>query len=103
MERSQEIGLESQEITAGNNLPGRHTLASIDGGQLASILAANREQLIRNNMVEKGNSREQAEAEIGVLLTIVERVANVKLEIGSTGGQSRAILALKLNVGGDGN
>ena len=44
-------------------LAGTHSLLELSGGQLASILGANRENLVRQNMLEKGHSQEQAERE----------------------------------------
>jgi len=77
---------------------GTHTLVELDAAQLASILGANREAMIRQNMVEKGNTREQAEQEIGTLLTIIEHVGRLKLELGAEGEQTRAALEVELNL-----
>lgn len=74
------------------------SLVEIEGRQLATILQANRETLIAGDMVEKGNTREQSEAEIGMLLTLVEFVDNVKLSLGSRGSLSQALLSLKLRL-----
>jgi hypothetical protein len=90
--------IEKETAAAVKPLAGKHSLVQIDGGQLASILGANREQLIRNNMVEDGNTREQAETAIGMLLMIVERVASVKLDIGNDAGRSKATLSVQLNM-----
>jgi hypothetical protein len=78
-------------------VPGRHSLAAIDGRQLASVLGKNREGLIRNNMVEEGNDRAEAENAIDTLLMIVGRVAKVKLEMGSGADHSKATLDVRLN------
>jgi len=79
-------------------LPGTHSLVQLDATQLASILGANREAMIRQNMVEKGNTREQAEQEIGTLLTIIEHVGRLKLEVGVEGEETRAALEVELNL-----
>ncbi|MFH1265531.1 MAG: hypothetical protein ABIK89_07355, partial [Planctomycetota bacterium] len=39
-----------------------HSLAEVDVRQLAGILGANREGMVRNNMVEEGKTKEEAEA-----------------------------------------
>ena len=75
-----------------------HSLLDIEGRQLAAILGANRETLIRGDMVKKGNTREQSEAGINMLLTLVELVDNVKLSIGAHGNLSQAVLGLKLHL-----
>ena len=78
--------------------PSPHSLIEIEGAQLASILAANRENLIRNNMVEEGNTREQAATEIDMLLAIVKHVSRVVLTVGADGGRSKASLEIRLSL-----
>jgi hypothetical protein len=75
-----------------------HSLVEIEGRQLAAVLGANRETLIRGDMVEKGNTREQSEGGINMLLTLVELVDNVKLNIGAHGSLSQAVLRLELQL-----
>jgi hypothetical protein len=71
---------------------GLHSAVQLDGTQLASILEANRDALVRQNMVEEGNTREQAETEIDLLLKIARSLQHVELRASSHGGQSQAIL-----------
>ncbi len=75
---------------------GLHTALQMSGPQLASILTANRETLVRKNMVEEGNTREQAEAQIDLILKVVESVRQLKLNVGTRDGQSRAALELSI-------
>jgi hypothetical protein len=49
-------------------------------------------------MVEKGHTREEAEAEIGVLLALLDQFGPVELEVGTRDGNARATLRVKLNV-----
>ncbi len=77
---------------------GTHTLASLDLVQLGSVLAANREHLVRQNMVEKGNSQSQAEVEIDLLLTVLKHAGQTKLAMGSRDGRAHATLEMKLNL-----
>ena len=49
-------------------------------------------------MVEKGHSRDQAETEIGVLLTLLSAFNQAKLEVGSQQGQLRATLKITLDL-----
>ncbi len=72
-----------------------HSALVIDGKQLVSILQANRANFIRQNMVEKGNTREQAESEINTMVTIVKYIANVNLAIGAAKERSKAALQIQ--------
>ena len=77
---------------------GTHSTVEIDGGQLASILTANRENLVRQNMINKGNTREQAESEIDMLLGVVRHVSRVDLAVGSDKDRSRISLRIQLSL-----
>jgi hypothetical protein len=77
---------------------GVHTMAQLDGGQLASILRANYDALVRQNMVSKGNTREAAETTIGLLITVAGFVDEVTLSIGAEKELTRARLQLALNL-----
>ena len=74
-----------------------HSLLEIDGDQLASIMQANRDTLVRGDMVKKGSTQEEAEAGIDVLITIVRLCERLKLGIGVNEGTTEASLELKLN------
>jgi hypothetical protein len=77
---------------------GVHSAIAIDGKRLASILRANQENLIRQNMVEEGNSREQAETAIGLLLTVIDRFGPARLDVGTRDDKLRATLRVKLDL-----
>lgn len=77
-------------------LAGVHSLIELEGPQLSSILAANRENLIRQNMVDKGNTHQQAEAEADMLLAIVKHVTRVALTVGTDKGRSKASVQVHL-------
>jgi hypothetical protein len=79
-------------------VPGRHTIAEIDGKTLAALLEANREALIRQNMVEKGHTQQQAEGEIGMLLGVANSVEHLSLAAGGEGPEQLKI-QLKLDLG----
>jgi hypothetical protein len=70
----------------------------LDGPQLLTLLRANRESLVRQNQVEKGNTLEQAESEIGFLLTALDCLAEARLSLASAGGAPEARLELRLRV-----
>ena len=96
------IDAAKQEIAATvEPLAAVHSSVQIDGRHLASILGANRAHLVRQNMVSDGNTQEQAETEIDVLLTVAEYLGNLKLDVGTRDGNTRASIELELNVGGE--
>ncbi len=78
-------------------LSGIHSSVEIDGGQLSSILEANRETLVRGDMIKKGSTQEEAETGISMLITLVNLVDNVKLSIGVHEGITQANLEMKLS------
>jgi hypothetical protein len=80
--------LSQQPASSGDSLDHVHSLLEVDGSHVASILGANREALIRQNMVEEGNTREEAEVAIGVLLEIVKHLHQLRVEASSSDGQS---------------
>jgi hypothetical protein len=75
-----------------------HSLIEVDGAQLASILKANRGAMVRQSMVEKGKSQQQAENDFDILVDLLGRVGRVKLDVGAAGGQPEARLDVKLNL-----
>jgi len=75
-----------------------HSLVEIDGVRLASVLGANRENLVRQNMVNEGNTQEEAETQIDILLTLVKHLGQATLDVGTREGRTQASLELKLNV-----
>ncbi len=79
-------------------LTGTHTLASIDGLQLAALVKANRETLVTQNMVEKGHARLQAEHHVDALEAIARLVGRATLTGGVRDGQARIELGITLNL-----
>jgi len=90
------LGTESKR--KAGPLPETHSLLEIEGGQLASILEANREVLVRGDMIKKGNTREDAETGIDMLITLAKFVERVELSIGMHEGLTEARLETKLNL-----
>jgi hypothetical protein len=80
---------------------GTHSVVDLDGDQLNAILAANRDNFIHQNMVEKGNTQQQAEAEIGMLLSVVKIFSRATLTVGTESGRSRASLQIHLAIPAD--
>jgi hypothetical protein len=91
--------LKSETAKQAKALAGVHSMVEVNGRQLASILKANRANLVRQNMIDDGNTKEEAEAAIGVLLSIVEYFGGAKIEVGRDDGRMRAKLELDVNLG----
>lgn len=64
-----------------------NTRGKLEAATLKQILQANRSQLIANSMLDKGHSKEAAEAEIGLLLELVGFFRDVKLNLDITDAQ----------------
>ena len=59
----------------------RNTAVRLQADTLKSVLADNRDQLISQNMLEEGNTREEAEVAIDLLLELVGYLQNVSLDL----------------------
>ena len=88
--------------TPGRRQPaaGVSSLMEFDGGQLSSILAANFKVLVRQNMLEKGSTQEQAEAQIGLIALVPKYLGRAKLSLTCEDSRPVATLELKLNPTG---
>jgi len=75
-----------------------HSVLDIDGGQAVSILRANRETMVRGDMVKKGRSQQESEAGIDLLINLVRLVDQVKLSFGTDKDLTQARLTMKLNL-----
>lgn len=75
-----------------------HSLLEIDGAGLQAILATDREPLVQKNMVDKGHSHEEAEGEVGLLLTILDAVKQARLNLGYENGHAEADVSLTLRL-----
>ncbi len=78
-------------------MPGIHSLVELDSVRLATTLGANRENLIRQNMLE-GNTREQAETHVDIILTVLEYLGQARLIVGTRNGRPSARLDLWPNL-----
>jgi hypothetical protein len=90
--------LHQETKQAPKPLAGTHSLVELEGGQLSSILEANRKTLIQGNMVDKGSTQEQAEANIDLFISLAKFLDLVKLRIGTHNGLTQADLEIKLNL-----
>lgn len=80
-------------------LAGINGLLQIDGQRLASLVEANRESIIRDNMVKKGQTREQAEKAVAAIPAIARALGTATLRLGAPQRNIIAELAFTLNTG----
>ena len=73
-----------------------NTNARANLGVLKTVLADNRAQLVANNMLEEGNSKEEAEQQIGVLLAILDVFDTASLRLEPSENQLKLNLKVKL-------
>lgn len=89
--------LDQESKQGGKPLAQTHSMVEIEGGQLASILKANYQVLVRGDMVKKGNTQEQAEAGIDMLVALARFVRHAELSIGMNEALTQARLEINLN------
>lgn len=74
----------------------KNTAARIDLPVLRSVLNDNRDQLVAQNMLEEGHSKAEADAAIGVLLSIADWFRNASLDLDVA--QKRVDMKLEINL-----
>ncbi|MBN2292388.1 MAG: hypothetical protein JXM70_08185 [Pirellulales bacterium] len=89
--------LKKQRNLPPKALPSTNSVVELDTTALASILAANRDILIRNNIVEKGNTPQKATFEIDLLLTIIQNLGRMNLSLENRHSLNYATLQWTLN------
>ena len=75
-----------------------NSLLEIDGPRIASLVEANRESMIRDNMVKKGQTREQAEKGVAAIPAIARALGAATLRMGAPDGKMVAELNLSLPI-----
>lgn len=75
---------------------GTDFLFEISGRPLKEILEANRANLVRQNMLEKGTTEAEAEAQIGALIEIAGRVRSLRLASAVPEGRTKARLEVEI-------
>lgn len=88
---------ETQRPTA--NLPAVNTELTIDGDAAVELLHANREQLVAQNMLEKGHDRAAADREIGFALQLADLLEQFGLRLLADDQSLRLELELKPRLG----
>ena len=92
---AEELASSELETDASN----ANTVATLDAGVLHSILLDNQEQLIAQNMLENGHSKEQAQAEIGVLMQLLTFVKGAETKLLVAADRLELKTTLKLHSG----
>lgn len=90
--------IKKQADTKTKPLAGSQSVIETDGSQLAAVLAANRDNLVRQNMVSDGNSKEQAETQIDILIALAKALGSTRIEMGTRQGLTEASMEMKLNL-----
>ena len=90
--------LKRETVGAAKAAAGRHSLVEADGVELAAIFASNRQNMVRQNMLEKGHTEEEAQSEIDLLTSVVRLLGQAKLNVEGQQGQIETSLQLKLNL-----
>lgn len=75
-----------------------NTLLLVNGARAADALAANRAQLVSQNMIEKGHTHEEAADEIGILLRLLNLVESLQVRLQISEG-AELTTVLRLNLG----
>lgn len=88
--------LEGGPTVPSPSAPGTDSLLEIRGRPLRDLLEANRANLVRQNMVEKGHSEAEAEREIGLLLELAGRVRSLRLSSAVPEGRTKARVELEI-------
>ncbi|MCP5524694.1 MAG: hypothetical protein H7A46_24465 [Verrucomicrobiales bacterium] len=79
---------------------GSHTRLTLHGGAIRDLLRLNFDAMVRNNMIEEGHTREEAEMAINLLLAVAGQVN--RAEFGLGGGKQPPSASLTLDFAGAG-
>jgi len=77
-------------------LDGVNALLEMDGERLAEILRINREPIIRSNMLQKGQNRAAAEAELDRNIALVRFLGRASLRVSASDGRIAGELTFQL-------
>ncbi len=80
MEFAREIAESIRDLDDNTATSDSNTLIQLHGAPIKHALAANRESLIANSMVERGTGRDEAESQIDLLLELLDYAGGAKLD-----------------------
>jgi hypothetical protein len=83
----QAVAAKANETPAKEGESGVNSLIALDAQTVREALKDNREQLVAQNMLEKGHGRGDAEREIDALLMLSELVRNLDAQLNLAGGR----------------
>ena len=72
-----------------------NTAIRLNAKALGEALVDNREQLVAQNMIKKGQTREESAKEIGLLLELLSLFERLSFDVKTTGGQLKLELAVQ--------
>jgi len=75
-----------------------NTMATLHADTFQQVLAANTDQLVASNMLEKGHSKTNAENEIAILLELVDFLKDAKMKLGFSDQRMRIHVAVNVNT-----
>lgn len=90
--------IDALEKPAPRPVAGINSLLEIDGSRLAALVEANRESMIRDNMVKKGQTRDQAEKGVAAIPAIARALGTATLRMGAPERNVIAELDFTLNA-----
>lgn len=82
----------NEQTTRGES---SNTTIKLNAKALGEALADNREQLIAQNMIKKGQTREESAREIGLLLEVLGLFEGMSFDVKTTGGELKLELAIQ--------
>lgn len=85
--------------TTGAGTPGGNTKMMLDAGVLRQILADNKANLVSQNMISEGHTKEEAEAATDLLLSVIGAFKGAALSLTPRPGNLALELELKLTEG----
>jgi hypothetical protein len=87
--------IDAAEKEQGSRTEASNTSVKLNTQALSEILDDNREQLIAQNMIKKGQTREESQREIGMLLELLGLFQAVSFDIKTTGGELKLELSIQ--------
>jgi hypothetical protein len=91
-------GLEIEQKSVIETVKDTHSFVQVNGDKLATILEANRDAIVRNEMVENGKTKEEVEAEQKTIGRILQYTKQASLTVGTLQKSTQATLKLDLNL-----
>jgi len=72
-----------------------NTTINLNAKTLGEALGDNRDQLVAQNMIKKGQTREESQSEIGMLLELLDLFEGLSFEVKTTGGELKLELSIQ--------